>query len=109
MDPYSVSSSSSSEGRTQSAHPSAPALFPSVQPPSRTPFTLYSQTGEPSEDKTVLAAQTDQMEYDSRNHMGTELGHGDGQVAGEAAGHSTQCVLSLSRSSQANPGVNAGT
>ncbi|CEQ42677.1 SPOSA6832_04521 [Sporobolomyces salmonicolor] len=68
-----------------------PALFPSAQPPSKTPFILYSRDGQPpnaAKDQAVLAAETDDIEYESRNHLGYE-----GDVQGEAEGYSVECVL----------------
>ena len=41
----------------------------------------------------MLAAETPDMEYDSRNQMGVGLGGGDGQVSGEGHGYSVECVL----------------
>ena len=82
---------------TAASHPPA-GLFPSTQPPAKTPFTLYTPSGDaPSADqrgsRALLAAETEEIEYDSRNHIGNS-------ADGEAQGYAVQCVLSspLSRS-----------
>ncbi|KAL8277074.1 hypothetical protein RQP46_010502 [Phenoliferia psychrophenolica] len=71
------------------------ALFPSATPPPTTPFTLYSQGGTVGEGPTVLAAETPDMEYDSRNQMGVGFGGGDGQVSGEGQGYSVEYMLGV--------------
>ncbi|GAA6055841.1 hypothetical protein JCM3770_004786 [Rhodotorula araucariae] len=51
--------------------PNAPlaalALFPSTQPPAKTPFSLFTPSGDP-DSRAILAAETDEIEYDSRIH-----------------------------------------
>ncbi|GAA5920110.1 hypothetical protein JCM1841_004105 [Sporobolomyces salmonicolor] len=69
------------------------ALFPSAQPPSKTPFILYSRDGQPpnaAKDQAVLAAETDDIEYESRNHLGYE-----GDVQGEAEGYSVEYMIGV--------------
>ncbi|BGP19904.1 hypothetical protein JCM10213_008622 [Rhodosporidiobolus nylandii] len=73
--------------------PPALALFPSTQPPSKTPYTLYSSNGQPpnvdKHHRVVLAAETDEIEYESRNHAGGD----DGQDENE--GYSVQYMLGV--------------
>lgn len=67
------------------------ALFPAAQPPLNTPFTVYTNEKEKSSSsRAVIAAETESMEWDSRNHLGIEMGGGDGEVAGEGPGYSVQ-------------------
>ncbi|GAA5888482.1 hypothetical protein JCM6882_008637 [Rhodosporidiobolus microsporus] len=64
-----------------SAIPPALALFPSAQPPSKTPFTLYTKTGQPprgDDDPAVLAAETDEIEFESGNHAQTGVEDNEG-------------------------------
>ncbi|GAA5940277.1 hypothetical protein JCM3775_004418 [Rhodotorula graminis] len=77
--------------------PNAPlpalGLFPSTQPPAKTPFTLYTPSGDaPSADargsRALLAAETDEIEYDSRNHVG-------GSVDAEAQGYAAQYMIGV--------------
>ncbi|GAA5985212.1 hypothetical protein JCM11641_003633 [Rhodosporidiobolus odoratus] len=76
-----------------SAVPPALALFSSAQPPSKTPYSLYSKTGAaPNLDKrdpTALAGETDDIEFESRNHLGEE---GDG---GENEGYAVQYMIGV--------------
>jgi hypothetical protein len=67
--------------------PPHPALFPSAKPSARTPFTLYAQSGDGSAGPATLAAQTEEIEYDSRNQLGKGLG---GDMVGEGVGHSVE-------------------
>ncbi|KAK4699115.1 DNA-directed RNA polymerase I subunit RPA49, partial [Phenoliferia sp. Uapishka_3] len=72
------------------------ALFPAATPPTTTPFQLYSQGGATNgEGPTVLAGETPDMEYDSRNQMGVGIGGGDGQVSGEGQGYSVEYMLGV--------------
>lgn len=69
-------------------------LFPAAQPPLKTPFYTYTKSGGLPNSKhpepTLLAAETDEMEYESRNQLGVGLGGGHGESAGEASGYSVQ-------------------
>ncbi|GAA6001667.1 DNA-directed RNA polymerase I subunit RPA49 [Rhodotorula paludigena] len=64
------------------------ALFPSAQPPAKTPFTLYTPTGTPADRQALLAAETDEIELESRNHLGLAAG-------GEDDGYSTQYMIGV--------------
>jgi hypothetical protein len=70
------------------------ALFPAAKPPKKTPYSLYTSSGSiPTRghpESTILAAETDEMEYESRNQMGVGIGGGEGESSGEAAGYSVQ-------------------
>ena len=64
-----------------------PALFPAAQPPTNAPFTVYAnEKGK----HNVIVAETESMEWDSRNHLGIEQGGRDGEIAGEGPGYSVQ-------------------
>ncbi|GAA6007435.1 hypothetical protein JCM11491_004162 [Sporobolomyces phaffii] len=69
---------------------SAPApalgLFPSAHPPAKTPYALYTR-----DKRSLLAAETDQIEFESRNHLGTAVD----EVGGEREGYSTQYMLGV--------------
>ncbi|BGP35152.1 DNA-directed RNA polymerase I subunit rpa49 [Rhodotorula toruloides] len=70
------------------------ALFPSAQPPSKTPYTLYTKSGEVvggdgrKRQQAVLAAETDDVEFESRNQLGVDE-HGEGE------GYSVQYMLGV--------------
>jgi hypothetical protein len=66
------------------------ALYTSARPPAKTPYSLYTRGGDAPSASTssVLAAETDAIEYNSRNQLGLDRD-------GEEAGHAVQCVLSL--------------
>lgn len=72
----------------------AVGLFPAAQPPRKTPFSIYTKSGSLPNPKqpepTAIAAETEEMEYESRNQMGTGIGGGQGESAGEATGYSVQ-------------------
>lgn len=73
--------------------PPTAGLFPSTQPPAKTPFSLYTPSGDaPSADsrgsRAVLAAETDEIEYESRNHVGNSHD-------GESEGYAVQCASIL--------------
>ncbi|GAA5869523.1 hypothetical protein JCM8547_001514 [Rhodosporidiobolus lusitaniae] len=73
------------------------ALFPSAQPPHKTPYTLYSKNGKAVEgEPAVLAGETDDIEFESRNHVGL-----DGEEAGESEGYSVQYMIGV-RNSRTN-------
>lgn len=38
----------------------------------------------------MIVAETESMEWDSRNHLGIEQGGRDGEIAGEGPGYSVQ-------------------
>ncbi|GAA5930863.1 DNA-directed RNA polymerase I subunit RPA49 [Sporobolomyces koalae] len=62
------------------------ALFPSAQPPAKTPYSLYSH-----ESQSLLAAETDDIEFESRNHLGSSVE----EVGGEERGYSTEYLLGV--------------
>ncbi|GAA6037685.1 hypothetical protein JCM8097_002284 [Rhodosporidiobolus ruineniae] len=69
-------------------------LFPSVNPPTKTAFTAYTPTGKaPADGKRdahVLAGETDEIEYESRNHLGL-----DGEVQGETEGYAVEYMIGV--------------
>ncbi|GAA5878032.1 hypothetical protein JCM16303_002824 [Sporobolomyces ruberrimus] len=72
---------------TSTATPSpALALFPSAQPPSKTPYSLYTKDSQ-----SLLAAETDDIEFESRNHLGSTVD----SVGGEERGYSTEYMLGV--------------
>ncbi|GAA6020401.1 hypothetical protein JCM10207_002095 [Rhodosporidiobolus poonsookiae] len=75
------------------AVPPALALFPSAQPPSKTPYTLYTKSAAApnleKRDAAVLAGETDEIEFESRNHLGL---NGEG---GEEEGYSVQYMIGV--------------
>ncbi|GAA5966974.1 hypothetical protein JCM3765_004419 [Sporobolomyces pararoseus] len=68
------------------------ALFPSAQPPSKTPYSVYEND---SKTNSLLAAETSEIEFESRNHLG---GSEEGQGEGEAKGYSTEYMLGVHNS-----------
>ncbi|GAA6060897.1 hypothetical protein JCM10212_000180 [Sporobolomyces blumeae] len=71
------------------APPPALALFPSAQPPAKTPFSLYIASSSSSQ--TVLAAETDDIEFESRNH----LGKSHEEAGGEDLGYSAEYMIGV--------------
>ncbi|BGP43179.1 DNA-directed RNA polymerase I subunit rpa49 [Rhodotorula kratochvilovae] len=69
------------------------ALFPSTQPPAKTPFSLFTPSGDANSAdsrgaRAVLAAETDEIEFESRNHIGRDAN-------GEDDGYSVQYMLGV--------------
>ncbi|GAA5862065.1 hypothetical protein JCM3774_006158 [Rhodotorula dairenensis] len=64
------------------------ALYTSARPPAKTPYTLYTRAGESSASTSVLAAETDSIEFDSRNQLGVDKD-------GEDAGHAVQYMIGV--------------
>ncbi|GAA5903096.1 DNA-directed RNA polymerase I subunit RPA49 [Sporobolomyces salmoneus] len=73
---------------TSTSAPSpALALFPSAQPPSKTPYSLYTH----GESQSLLAAETDDIEFESRNHIGEAAE----EAGGEERGYSTEYMIGV--------------
>ena len=66
------------------------ALFPSAQPPSKTPYSLYTSS-ESQSSSSLLAAETDDIEFESRNQLGSSVE----EVGGEEKGYSTEYMLGV--------------
>ncbi|KAM0748695.1 RNA polymerase I associated factor, A49-like protein [Meredithblackwellia eburnea MCA 4105] len=68
------------------------ALFPATKPPSSTPFAMYRSVDGA---QTVLAAETKDMEFESRNHRVGTPSNKDGQSNGEETGYSAEYMLGV--------------
>ncbi|GAA5989774.1 hypothetical protein JCM5350_000135 [Sporobolomyces pararoseus] len=67
------------------------ALFPSAQPPSKTPYSLYQ---DDTQTHSLLAAETSEIEFESRNHLGSSASEDVG-AGGEDKGYSTEYMLGV--------------